>query len=62
MSKPENPFKKGSVIWSVMEGDWEDLSKEQIGEVLVTSEARISEAIYKIKKKTGYEVPYKRKR
>ena len=35
--KPANPFRPGSLIWSVMEGDWSDLTPKQIGEVLGTS-------------------------
>lgn len=62
MDKPKNPFLKDTLVWKVMDGDWEDLTKEQIGEVLVASPESISEAIYRIKKKTGYEVPYLRKK
>ncbi len=60
-AKPANPFIKDTIIWRVMEGDWEDLTKEQIGEVLAASPETISEAIATIKKKTGYSVPYRKK-
>lgn len=56
--KPNNPYKKGSLIWSVMEGDWEDLTTRQIGEVLGTGAYSISAKISKIKKDTGYDVPH----
>ena len=34
MDKPKNPYRKGSIIWSIMEGDWEDLTVKQIAEAL----------------------------
>lgn len=62
MDKPKNPYRKGSVIWSVMEGDWEDRTVTQIAEVLGTAPNNISTNIFMIKKKTGYNVPHKRQR
>lgn len=56
--KPNNPYKKGSLIWSVMEGDWYDLTTKQIGEVLGTGPCTIRAKISKIKKDTGYDVPH----
>lgn len=59
MDKPENPYRKGSLIWSVMEGDWEDLTVSRIAEVLGTAPSSISVNIATIKKETGYIVPRK---
>ena len=56
MTKPENKYKRGSVVWSVMEGDWEDLTVPEIAEVLNTSPKTVLRAIHRIKKETGYEV------
>lgn len=57
MDKPENPYRKGSIIWKVMEGDWEDLTVSQIAEVLDTPPQTISDNIRRIRVKTGYIVP-----
>lgn len=58
--KPENPYSKETLIWSVMEGDWADLTIEQIAEVLSTSPHCIRSCINKIRVATGYEVPRER--
>ena len=58
MTKPENKYKHGSIIWSVMEGDWEDLTVPEIAEILNTSPQTVLRAIQKIKKDTRYEVRY----
>lgn len=54
---PENPYRKGSLTWSVMEGDWEDLTVTQIAEVLGTVPNSIRSIIATIKRETGYNVP-----
>lgn len=59
--KPENPFREGTLIWSIMEGDWEDLTVNQIAEVLDTTEQQISVYLSHIQKKTGYAVPFRRR-
>lgn len=56
--KPENPFRKGSLIWAVMEGDWSDLTPSQIGEVLGSSGKSVSNQIIRIRRLTGYRVPH----
>ena len=48
MEIPANPYRKGSMIWSVMEGDWEDLTVDQIAEVLFTSPEVISRNIFRL--------------
>ena len=58
MDKPKNPFREGSLVWAVMEGDWEDLTVTQIAEVLDTIPNNISVCITRIRKKTGYLVPH----
>lgn len=60
MDKPENPYRKGSLIWSVMEGDWEDLTVTQIAEVLGTAQSNVSNCIARIKREAGYIVHRKR--
>lgn len=57
MDKPKNPYRKGSLIWSVMEGDWEDLTVTQIAEVLGTAQSNVSNCIARTKRETGYIVP-----
>lgn len=59
MDKPENPYRKGTLIWSVMEGDWEDMAVSRIAETLCTTPQNISVYIWQIKNKTGYKVPHK---
>lgn len=58
MDKPKNPYREGSIIWSVMEGDWEDLTVKQIAEVLDVLPSAVSESIRRIRVKTGYVVPH----
>lgn len=58
MDKPNNPYTKGTLIWAVMEGAWEDLTVTQIAEVLDTVPNNISAYIIKIRKQTGYLVPH----
>lgn len=57
MDKPKNPYREGTIIWSVMEGDWEDLTVSQIAEVLDTLPQTISDNIRRIRVETGYIVP-----
>lgn len=66
--RPINPFRRGSVIWSVMEGGlqgefdglpgWADLTVTQIGEVLDVAATEVSSYLLRIRKKTGYAVPH----
>lgn len=58
MDKPYNPYRKGSLIWSVMEGDWEDLTISQIADVLGRSCLSIRNAIWRIWSETGFSVPH----
>ena len=58
MNKPKNPYREGSILWSLVEGDWADLSAAQIAEVLDTTRASIHTYLYKIKHETGYTVPH----
>lgn len=58
MTKPENPYRKGSIVWNLMEGDWADLTAGQIAEVLDTTRASIHAALCRIKAETGYTVPH----
>lgn len=56
--KPNNPYKKGSTIWAVMEGDWEDLTARQIAEVLDVKYSTVRHYITRIRRQTGYSVPH----
>ena len=56
--KPKNPYKKGTIVWNLLEGDWADLTAGQIAEVLDTTRASIHAALYRIKRETGYTVPH----
>lgn len=60
MDKPKNPYRKGTTVWSVMEGDWEDLNVRKIAEVLDVPLGTVSTAISRIKRETGYDVPHER--
>ena len=62
MGKPTNPHPKGTLIWSVMEGDWADLDAAQIAEVLGTSSNIVHAMISRIKRETGYFVPHIRRK
>lgn len=59
MGKPKNPYREGSIIWSVMEDDWEDLTVKQIAEVLDVLPRYVAESMRRIRVKTGYVVPHK---
>lgn len=67
-NRPVNPFRRGSVIWSVMEGGlqgkfdglpgWTDLTVTQIAEVLDITVESVCNCLWKVRKKTGYTVPH----
>ena len=68
MTRPDNPYRKGSVMWAVMEGGlqggfdglpgWDDLTIRQIAEVLDTRVGTVQQAMSRIKAQTGYTVPH----
>lgn len=58
MKKPCNPYRPGSAIWSVFEGDWADLTVGQIAEVLGVRHCTVSGSIKRIRAETGYRVPH----
>lgn len=62
MNKPINPYPKWTLIWSVMEGDLDDLGAAQIAEVLGTSSDAVHAMISRIRRETGYSVPYTRRK
>lgn len=53
-----NPYRKGTVIWKVMEVDWHDLTIFQIAEVLGTTVMSIRDAVWRIRKETGFTIPH----
>lgn len=54
----ENPYRPGTAIWSVMEGDWKDMTQRQIAEALKVSTQAVRANICRIKQETGYQVPF----
>ena len=62
MDKPINPYRKGTVVWKVMqgsldawpEGGWADLTTEEIAEVLGSNVGTVRGAIGDIRRDTGY--------
>lgn len=56
--KPKNPYRKGTIVWSLFEGDWSDLTAAQIADVLDTTRDCIHAALCRIKRETGYTVPH----
>lgn len=57
MEKPPNPYPPGTIIWSVYEGDWADLTICQIAEVLDCRGHLVENYLARIKRDTGYVVP-----
>jgi transposase len=57
VDKPENRYRKGTVKWAVLEGDWADLTPGQIAEVLGVSLSAVRTAIGQIRRETGYDIP-----
>lgn len=55
--KPPNPYQRGTILWSVYEGDWEDLTVRQIAEVLGCNRHTVDNYLSRIKRDTGYVVP-----
>ncbi len=66
--RPVNPYRKNTVMWSLMQGSiqeeydglpgWSDLTTQQIGELLCTTSNTVTTYICKIKRRTGYEVHF----
>lgn len=59
MSKIECPYRPRTLIWALYNEDFSDLTVAQIAEVFDTTPAYIRNAIIRIKRETGYIVPYK---
>lgn len=59
MKKPANPYKRGTLGWKVFEGDWADLTRQEIAYVLDTDAHIVSVYFWLIKQDTGWEVPRK---
>lgn len=60
MTKPKNPYKRGTLIWALLEDDWSDLNVYQIAETLGYKPNSVRCAMYEILKDTGYRVQYAR--
>lgn len=59
MEQARNPYKPRSMMWALMEEDFSDLTIKQIAEVFDTEPPTVYSSITRIKRETGYEVPYK---
>lgn len=67
MERPTNPYERGTLIWSLMEGGlqsefdglpgWDDLTISQIAEVVDSTYYSVQASLSRIKRETGYEVP-----
>ena len=61
MVDPEKiPYKKGTLAYNLMVDDWSDLTAAQIAEVLDVPYTSILSVTSKIRRETGYIVPYVR--
>lgn len=66
MEKPMNPYKKGTIVWKVMQGSlddwpdggWADLTPSEIAEVLGANLQTVRSSICQINRETGYYVPH----
>lgn len=68
MERPNNPFRAGGIAYEVMEmalqGEFDglpgtdDLTVDEIAEILCVDRTAIANSIVRIKKKTGYVIPY----
>lgn len=56
--KKRNQYKKGSIAWTLLNGDWSDLNVRQIAEVLGVETKKIYSTINNIRIRKGYEVPH----
>lgn len=71
MERPINPYRRGDIIWSIMEGGlqeefdglpgWSDLDREQVAEVFGILPDNVSTYLCRIRKKTGYRVKISKK-
>ncbi len=64
MYRPINSYTKtrAPISYALIESDWEDLTVREIAEVLDCSAQSVYNAIKDIYRKTGYRVPYKKKK
>lgn len=51
-------YRKGSIAYALYTDDWSDLNINQISEVLDVLPQQIHSEMSRIKKETGYIVPY----
>lgn len=58
----KNPYRPKTMKWALIEEDWSDLSMKQIAEVFGSTYASVQRTIVNIKKETGYEVPYRKRK
>lgn len=61
MEKPKNPYRKGCMAWNVFEGDWEDLTVNEIAEVLDSTVEKIQDIFRRIRRETGWKIIYTHK-
>lgn len=58
--KTKNPYKERTMIWALYEEDYSDLTASQIADVFGTTKEYVNQAMRRIKRETGYVVPYVR--
>lgn len=58
MDKPENPYDPESTIWKLYDGDWSRCTVTQIAESLHCCNELVRKYISKVRKQTGYSIPY----
>ncbi len=58
----ENPYRKGTIRYALCSSDWSDLTVDQIADVLGYPKNSVRKAIVEIKRKTGYQIEYIRKK
>lgn len=59
VKKPENPFKEGTKISKIYDGEWEDKTTAEIAEEIGMTKDNVRRSIYRIREKTGYDIPVK---
>lgn len=70
MDRPENPYQKGTLIWTLMEGGlqgefdgkagFEDMTIREIADMFETTYSTVQATLQRIKKETGFRVPRRR--
>lgn len=67
MNRPENPYRKGTLIWALMEGGlqgefdgkagFEDMTTQEIADMFDKAYRTVQGTFERIKRETGFRVP-----